>query len=88
MKYFLLVGGFVGFVLAFVSGWNAGNSPAVVLRDATVACFVGGMLFRLLHAAFISGLRAKLHDRSRLDATSEGPDEEEEPRARTRRRRA
>lgn len=87
MKYFLLVGGFIGFVVAFVSGWNAGNSPAVVLRDATVACFVGGMLFRLLHAAFISGLKAKLLDRSRFDAAAE-PLEEEEARPRARRRRA
>jgi hypothetical protein len=87
MKYFLLVGGFIGFVVAFVSGWNAGNSPAVVLRDATVACFVGGMLFRLLHAAFISGLKAKLLDRSRFDAAAE-PLEEEEVRPRSRRRRA
>ena len=87
MKYFLLVGGFIGFVVAFVSGWNAGNSPAVVLRDATVACFVGGMLFRLLHAAFISGLKAKLLDRSRFDAAAE-PQEEEEARPRARRRRA
>jgi hypothetical protein len=86
MKYFLLVGGFIGFVVAFISGWNAGNSPAVVLRDATVACFVGGMLFRLLHAAFISGLKAKLLDRSRFDTVE--PPEEEEPRPRTRRRRA
>lgn len=87
MKYFLLVGGFIGFVVAFVSGWNAGNSPAVVLRDATVACFVGGMLFRLLHAAFISGLKAKLLDRSRFDIAAEPP-EEEEVRPRARRRRA
>jgi hypothetical protein len=87
MKYFLLVGGFIGFVVAFVSGWNAGNSPAVVLRDATVACFVGGMLFRLLHAAFISGLKAKLLDRSRFDVAAEPP-EEEEARPRARRRRA
>ena len=87
MKYFLLVGGFIGFVVAFVSGWNAGNSPAVVLRDATVACFVGGMLFRLLHAAFISGLKAKLLDRSRFDVAAE-PLEEEEARPRARRRRA
>ena len=85
MKYFLLLGGFIGFVVAFVSGWHAGNSPAVVLRDS--ACFVGGMLFRLLHSAFISGLRAKLSDRSQMDAASEMP-EDEEPRPRSRRRRA
>lgn len=87
MKYFLLLGGFIGFVVAFVSGWHAGNSPAVVLRDSTVACFVGGMLFRLLHSAFISGLRAKLSDRSQMNAASEMP-ENEDARPRSRRRRA
>jgi hypothetical protein len=45
------------------------------------------MLFRLLHSAFISGLRAKLSDRSQIDPPGEMP-EAEDPRPRSRRRRA
>jgi hypothetical protein len=88
MKYFLLIGGFFGFIVVLVSGVYAGNSPVVVLRDACVASIVGGLLFRILHAAFISGIRARIVERSQLKPEPDPEGIEEEPRPRSRRRRS
>jgi hypothetical protein len=67
MKYFLLLGGFTGFALVWVASWWAGNRPPVALKDAAIGCLVGAILFRVLHAAFLSGLRSHLLERSKLE---------------------
>jgi hypothetical protein len=87
MKYFLLTGGFIGFLLVLVSGVYAGHSSVVVLRDACVASIVGGLLFRILHSAFASGIRAHLMDRAQTKVESDPEAEESESRPRSRRRR-
>lgn len=46
MKYFLLVGGFCGFVIVFASGIAAGNDFSDVLRNAAVGCLAGAFLMR------------------------------------------
>ncbi len=66
MKYFLLLGGFAGFAAVLVSSYFfAGNRPAIALRDAAIACFVGGMLFRMLHSAYIAGVKGCIAERAR-----------------------
>jgi hypothetical protein len=60
MKFFLLLGGFVGFVLAFAASWNAGNSAAQALRDAAIGCLAGAILFRGLHVVFCITIRNHL----------------------------
>ncbi len=57
MKFFLLLGGFLGFILAFAASWNAGNAPAQALRDAAIGCLGGSILFRGLHAVFYITVR-------------------------------
>jgi hypothetical protein len=57
MKFFLLIGGFLGFVLSFVASWNAGNAPASCVTAAAVGCLVGAILFRALHAVFFLTVR-------------------------------
>lgn len=57
MKFFLLLGGFLGFVLAFAASWNAGNSAAQALRDAAIGCLAGSVLLRGLHAVFYITVR-------------------------------
>lgn len=69
MRYFFLLGGFVGFALVLVASFYAGNRPALALRDAAIGCIVGGMLFRVLHAAFIAGLKARLLERGKQDTS-------------------
>jgi hypothetical protein len=66
MKYFLLLGGFAGFAAVLVSSYFfAGNRPAVALRDAAIACLIGGLLFRMLHSAYIAGIKGCIADRVR-----------------------
>jgi len=49
MKYFQLIGGFSGFVLAMGSSLCAGNEIAIALRDGAVGCVCGAILLRLFH---------------------------------------
>lgn len=46
MKYFLLVGGFCGFLIALGSGVVAGNDLSFALRNATIGCVCGALLMR------------------------------------------
>lgn len=60
MKFFLLSGGFLGFVLSYSASWNAGNAPASVLRDAVIGCLAGALLFRGLHIVLMLTLRSHI----------------------------
>jgi hypothetical protein len=76
MKYFLLLGGLAGFAAVLVSSYFfAGNRPAVALRDAAIACFVGGLLFRMLHSAYIAGIKGCIADRSRGNRSAQDGEE-------------
>jgi len=46
MKNFLLIGGFCGFLIIFVSGIAAGNDLSYTLRNATIGCLCGALLMR------------------------------------------
>ena len=54
MKFFLLTGGFLGFVLSYIASWNAGNSAAQALTDGAIGCLGGATLFRLLHLVLMN----------------------------------
>lgn len=43
-KFYLVFGGFLGFVLALVGGLWIGNTFAIVLRNASIGCVVGALL--------------------------------------------
>lgn len=60
MKFFLLSGGFLGFVLSYSASWNAGNAPAAGLRDAVIGCLAGALLFRGLHVVLMMTLRSQV----------------------------
>lgn len=62
MKYFLLIGGFGGFLMVFASGIAAGNDLSIVLRNATIGCLCGAILLR--------GFRLLLTHQLRQIATS------------------
>ena len=70
MKYFLLLGGFCGFVLAFIASWHAGNAPGFALRDAAIGCLVGAFLWRGLHAVLMKSLRSHLAAQAALNEAS------------------
>ena len=46
MKYFTLLGGFLGWSLTFLSSLCAGAETALALRDAMIGCLVGAALLR------------------------------------------
>ena len=72
MKFFLLSGGFVGFVLSYIARWNAENSASLVLRDAVIGCFAAAILFRGLHAILMITLRSHVEQVARQRAESAG----------------
>ena len=57
MKFFLLIGGFCGFVLTFVASLHAENELSFALRDAATGCFVGALIFRGLHLVVLASIR-------------------------------
>jgi hypothetical protein len=65
MRYFLLLGGAMGFSLVFFASCYAGNRPALALRDAGVGCLVGAVLFRFLHGAFVAGMKSRILERTK-----------------------
>ncbi len=67
MKFVFLTGGFVGFVLAALSGLAAGRDSALVLRDAAIGCFVGALLFRWFWSAVVNAV-SETRERRRQEA--------------------
>ena len=70
MKFFLLLGGFTGFVLSYTASWNADNSAAQVLRDGVVGCLAGAILFRGLHVMLMLTLRSHVEQTARERAVA------------------
>ena len=70
MKFFLLIGGFAGFVLSYSASWNADNSAAQVLRDGVIGCLAGATLFRGLHAMLMITLRGHVEQVARQRAAA------------------
>ncbi len=57
MKFFLLIGGLCGFVLTVAASLHAGNALSYALRDASIGCCVGAMIFRGLHFVVLGSIR-------------------------------
>lgn len=57
MKFFLLLGGTAGFLLAFTSGLMAGNEISIALRDGAICCLAGALLMKGFHTIFMMCLR-------------------------------
>jgi hypothetical protein len=53
MRFIFLTGGFVGFMVAAVTGFLADRAIDLVLRDAAVGALVGGFLFRWFWSIFV-----------------------------------
>jgi hypothetical protein len=66
MKYFQLIGGFSGFVLAFCSSLSTGNEIAIALRDGAVGCLIGALLLRGFHSVIAWSVRDLAMERARL----------------------
>lgn len=64
MRFFITIGGAIGFALALASSLHAGNAPVFALRSAAIGCIGGALLFRAAHRAFLSSLHSHLRDRA------------------------
>jgi hypothetical protein len=68
MKFFTAIGGFLGFALVMAVGLAVGRRSASLLLEASVACVIGGMLFRWWHRMLLQGVKASIDDRKRVEA--------------------
>lgn len=72
VRFFLVLGGFAGFLLAFVLSLAAGADAVVLLRNAAIGCFVGGSLVLVfLHVLYHLIRQAKRSRRRRRLAAEE-----------------
>ena len=77
MKYFLLVGGFAGFVLAFAASISAGNPASGALLCGGMGCLFGALLLRGLHFVFMACVRGHIEilaAEAKKEAASEATD--------------
>ncbi len=73
MKYFLLLGGFCGFLVVFASGIAAGNDLSHVLRNATIGCLFGALLLRGFRQLLAHQLRQVATQQSAAADATSGP---------------
>jgi hypothetical protein len=64
MKFFITMGGCIGFVLTLASSLHAGHAPAFALRDAGIGCLAAALLFRGAHWAFFTSLQSHVRERA------------------------
>jgi len=57
MKYFMLLGGFVGFMIAMASGISAGSELWMVVFHASISCVAGAILFRMFRKVVAGSVR-------------------------------
>jgi len=58
MKYYLVIGGFLGCFLAFSSSLMAGNEIGFSLRNGAIGCLIGAILMKGFYSALLSSIRA------------------------------
>lgn len=75
-KYFILVGGFIGFSAGFVISLSAGSDATYALRDAAICCCAGAFLFRI-GSQFINASIAELAQQKAGDAVAKESANEE-----------
>ena len=76
-KFFIALGGFLGFALTFASGMLAGGDAANVLRDASIGCLICGFLMKTLMSVIHSNVQTAMQNRM-LERKEEAHFEDEE----------
>ena len=65
MKFFMLLGGFVGFLLTMMAGIFAGAELWVVVLNASFGCIGGALLFRMFRKVVASSVREAVAQKAR-----------------------
>ena len=70
MQFIFLAGGFAGFALTAATGLLSGREPDLVLRDATIGCLAGALLFRWFWSVLVKALTEALKVKRAADAAA------------------
>ena len=65
MKYFMLIGGFIGFIVAMVAGIWSGNELWMVVFNSSIGCLTGAFLFRIFRKVVAGSVRQVAMQKSR-----------------------
>lgn len=57
MKFFMLLGGFLGFLAVMSAGLLAGSDPWLVLLNASIGCVIGAILFRVFRSVVSNSVK-------------------------------
>jgi hypothetical protein len=69
MKFFLSLGGSIGFFAAFFSALHAGSEIGFALRDGAIGCLAGALLMRGFHYIMILCIRSLVQEQADAVAT-------------------
>jgi hypothetical protein len=69
MRFFMLLGGFIGFAVVMLTGLMAGTDPWMVLLHASVGCLAGAFLFKIFRMVVSSSVRQVVLQKARTQAT-------------------
>lgn len=67
MRFTVALGGFLGFAFGVIGGLVGGRDPGSMLLQATLACVVGGVLFRWLHGLFLRSVAVAYRERQEAE---------------------
>ncbi len=68
MKFFLSLGGSVGFLAAFFSALHGGSEIGFALRDGAIGCLAGALLLRGFHYVVIWCVKSLVQEQSDPEA--------------------
>lgn len=71
MKFFLSLGGSIGFLAAFFSALHAGSEVGFALRDGAIGCLAGAFLMRGFHYVMIFCIRSLVQEQGGAGARVE-----------------
>lgn len=71
----LALGGLVGFTLAFIVSFMAGNDIVFTLRNASVGCVAGAFLMRIFSSVLSASLRSAQLEKKALSEKEESEKE-------------
>ncbi len=66
MKFFFLLGGFIGFCLTFSSGIITGNEFGVVMQNSAIGCIIGAFLMKGLRIIMMRSMHAAVMERIKM----------------------
>ena len=73
MKFLLLIGGLMGFVIGFLFNWSEENSWPTCLWHACLAAYLTALLMRWWGGAWRKNLQAAIQERQTLAVISSNP---------------